>query len=112
MCLGFAKVLHRFGIPIMTENKAHLAKFKGHVLRVHFRMPDAAYSADERKFQAVLIIAEDFPKLYTLLKAIHAPFVPQLIMSIMTTRTHHMFAGTSVCSRQILHRQELLSSSP
>ena len=62
-------MLHRVHIPIITENKSRLAKFKGHVLNVHFQKPAAAYPAGEQK---LLIVAEYLPKLCTVFKMVHA----------------------------------------
>ncbi len=61
------KLLHSFSLPIVTENQAHIARFRHSVLRIHVKAPPVEVVRGT-KVKSFLMVANDLPALHAFLQ--------------------------------------------
>ena len=61
-------------MPIVTENRSHVANFEGSVLRAHIEAPRVVLDEEDVKIESFLMLANDLPKLCVVIKSIQATF--------------------------------------
>jgi hypothetical protein len=67
-----AIVKHMLGVPIVSEDQARVAKFRGHVLRVHLQTPPATINIADLKVESFLVVAQELPAICTLINYVYS----------------------------------------
>ncbi|KAK3723014.1 hypothetical protein LTR37_002160 [Vermiconidia calcicola] len=68
ICPALAYFKHRLGLTIVTENQAHIARFRHHVMRFHVQAPPGRLGLEKQRVESFLMIASNITEFCRLMQ--------------------------------------------